>query len=260
MAAIPEDLLHLARSLVEAGREITLPTSREGVAVENKLERGFDPVTRADRECEARLRELIAARYPDHAIAGEELDERPGSARWSWSLDPIDGTRGFICGIPVWTTLIALLEEGEPVLGLIDVPRLDETYIGHETKAELIGAGVSRNIATSRCTSLGEARLSTTDPNLFTGSEAEAFERLRQRVRVTRYGLDAYGYALVAAGWLDLVVESGLKPHDYNALIPVVRAAGGTIGDWSGGEDFSEGRLVAAATRDLYEQAVEALG
>ena len=255
MASVPDDLASLARALSAIGRGITLAGFAEDVAYSNKLERGFDPVTRADRECEQALRQAIEDRYPTHGIAGEELGERAGTSRWSWSLDPIDGTRAYICGIPVWSTLIALLDEGQPVLGLIDVPRLDELYIGHGHKAGLNGRGIS----TSGCRTLAEARLSTTDPYLFSRAEAERFDGLRAQVRVTRYGLDAYGYALVAAGKLDLVVESGLKPHDYHALIPVVRAAGGTIGDWAGGEDFSAGAVIAAATRELYEAAVKAI-
>jgi histidinol phosphatase-like enzyme (inositol monophosphatase family) len=257
MAAIPAELVALARLLSKAGREITLPPSGEELAFTSKLESGFDPVTRADRDCEAELRRLIQAHHPDHGIAGEEFGESAGTGRWSWSLDPIDGTRAYICGIPSWTTLIALLEDGRPVLGVIDVPRLDELYLGHGDRAELSRAGDARRLSVSGCRSLAEARLSTTDPYLFSEDEAPRFERLRSAARLTRYGLDAYGYALVAAGRLDLVVESGLKPHDYHALIPVVRAAGGTIGNWAGDEDFSEGKVIAAASRALYEEAVE---
>lgn len=255
MADIPDDIVSLARQLSCEGRGVTVGGFAEDVAFVDKGVAGFDPVTEADRACELALRRLIEERFPDHGIAGEELEARAGTSRWSWSIDPIDGTRAYICGIPTWSTLIALLDEGQPVLGVIDMPRLDELYIGYDEKAELNG----RPIRTSGCRRLGEARLSTTDPYLFAGTEGEKFERLRRQAMLTRFGLDAYGYALVAAGRLDLVVESGLKPHDYHALIPVVRAAGGTIGDWTGGEDFTDGAVVAAATRELYDAAVEAL-
>jgi len=259
---MPEKLQHFASfalTLAAEARRSTLDVFGKGGNVENKLEKGFDPVTEADRGAELAMRRLIEAKFPDHGICGEEFPDRPAQGRLSWLLDPVDGTRAFICGLPSWSTLIALLDGGRPVVGVIDIPRLDELYLGHASTAELIDAGGRRAIRTSGCRSLAEALFSTTDPYLFSGSEHEGFERLRTAARLTRYGLDGYGYALVAAGQLDLVAESGLKPHDYNALIPVVRAAGGAIGDWKGGEDFSQGRVIAAATRELYEQAVETL-
>jgi myo-inositol-1(or 4)-monophosphatase len=156
-------------------------------------------------------------------------------------------------------TLIGLLREEAPVLGLIDVPCLSERYIGFTDQGLLLSAGGETPLRTSGCRQLGDARLSTTDPYLFEGGEAEGFERIRRSVRTTRYGHDGYAYARLAAGSIDLVVETCLKPHDYNALIPVVRAAGGTIGDWHGGSDFSDGKVVAAATAELYEEALALL-
>jgi myo-inositol-1(or 4)-monophosphatase len=162
-----------------------------------------------------------------------------------------------MCRLPTWTTLIALLEDDAPVVGVIDAPVLDETYVGHGGGAWLIGGSEGTPLRTSGCTHLSEARLSTTDPFLF--DDPAGFERVRRAARVTRYGHDAYGYARVAGGSIDLVIESGLKPHDYNALIPVVAGAGGHIGDWRGGDDFAAGQVVAAATRELYDKAVELL-
>ncbi|HEX5181536.1 MAG TPA: inositol monophosphatase family protein [Allosphingosinicella sp.] len=241
-------MMRFAERLADAARAETLKRWRTGCAAADKNQGGaWDPVTEADREAEQVMRRLIEADYPDHGIQGEEFGDRAGQGRWCWSLDPIDGTRSFVCGLPSWTTLIALLEDGRPVLGIIDAPALDERY-----------AGPGSAQATSGCIALAEARLSTTDPYLFSDAEAEAWNRVRRQVRTTRYGLDGYGYARVASGSLDLVIESGLKPHDYNALIPVVRAAGGMIGDWEGGEDFSPGRVIAAATPRLYHAAVEA--
>jgi myo-inositol-1(or 4)-monophosphatase len=153
--------------------------------------------------------------------------------------------------------LIALLDEGVPVLGVIDAPVLDETYVGLGSEAWLIGPSERTPLRASGCTHLSEARLSTTDPFLF--DDPASFERVRRAARVTRYGHDAYGYARVAGGSIDLVIESGLKSHDYNALIPVVTGAGGHIGDWHGGTDFTAGQVIAAATRELYEAAVELL-
>lgn len=219
----------------------------------------FDPVTEADRGAERVMRAWIEANYPDHGISGEEYGEKAGEGPWSWSLDPIDGTRAYICGLPSWTTLIALLRDGRPLVGVIDAPRLDELCVGTGGGTEMVRGGVRRQLRTSSCRSLAEARLSTTDPYLFADGEAEAFTRVRRAARLTRYGLDAYGYARVAAGAFDLVIESGLKPHDYNALIPVVRGAGGVIGNWRGEDDFSQGALVAAATPELFEEAIRTL-
>jgi myo-inositol-1(or 4)-monophosphatase len=238
-----------AGSLADAARAVTLGAADR--AAEDKNEGGaYDPVTAADREAERTIRALIEAVHPEHGIAGEEFPEKAGAGRFVWSLDPIDGTRAFICGLPSWTTLIALLDEGAPVIGLIDAPALDERYLG------FADAG---GLKASDCRRLAEARLSTTDPYLFAGAEAEAFERLRRTARLTRYGLDAYAYARLAAGSIDLVAESGLKPHDYNALIPVVRAAGGVIGNWRGENDFSDGQVLAAATAELFDEAVDLL-
>ena len=176
-----------------------------------------------------------------------------------WSLDPVDGTRAFVCQLPTWVTLIGLLHDGQPMLGLIDAPCLRERYVGAGTEARLIRDGSSTPIHTSDCASLADARLSTTDPYLFADNGAAGFEQLRSAVRTTRYGFDGYAYARLAAGSLDLVVECGLKGHDYNALIPVVRAAGGVFGDWNGGADFAIGNVIAAATAELYQAAVEVM-
>jgi myo-inositol-1(or 4)-monophosphatase len=219
----------------------------------------FDPVTAADRGAERAIRALIEVRHPDHGIEGEEYGSRAGAGRFVWSLDPIDGTRAFICGLPGWTTLIALLEGGAPVVGLIDAPMVGERYLGGSTGSTMITAGGQRALRTSGCRSLAEARLATTDPYLFAAGEAEAFERLRRAARLTRYGFDAYAYARLAAGGIDLVAENGLKPHDYHALVPVIRGAGGVVGNWRGGEDLSEGEILAAASPELFDAAVEAL-
>jgi histidinol phosphatase-like enzyme (inositol monophosphatase family) len=245
----PADFAAFAGTLADAARAVTLGAVDR--AAEDKNEGGvYDPVTAADREAERAIRALIEQAFPDHGIAGEEFGVKEGAGRYVWSLDPIDGTRAFICGLPSWTTLIALLDEGAPVVGLIDVPAMDERYLGF--------AGAT-GLRASDCRTLRDARLSTTDPYLFAGAEAEGFERLRRTARVTRYGLDAYAYALLGAGSIDLVAENGLKPHDYNALIPVVRAAGGVIGNWRGEDDFSDGQVLAAATRELFDEAVGVL-
>jgi myo-inositol-1(or 4)-monophosphatase len=260
LAADQRGLGHLASFAIElamAARRETLRLSSEDSPVVDKGRDGvFDPVTEADRAAEKAMRELIEQRYPAHGICGEEFAAKTTSSQYQWSLDPIDGTRSYMCGLPNWTTLIGLVEKGEPVLGLIDAPSLNETYVGFDNEAAIIRNGERAPIRTSSCKHVNEARFSTTDPFLF-GEAEGALQRILRAVRVTRFGHDGYGYARLAAGSIDLVIECGLKPHDYNPLIPVIRAAGGHIGDWNGSAQFADGNVIAAASRELYDEAVE---
>jgi histidinol-phosphatase len=253
---LPADLIAFAEELAAAARGETLHRWAATVAADDKGDGVYDPVTDADREAERVMRDLIRSRYPDHGVTGEEWPDQPANSPFGWSLDPVDGTRSFICRLPNWVTLAALLHGGQPLLGLIDAPCLDELVIGYGKEAWLISSGSRTPIRTSSCTDLADARLSTTDPFLFDGESAEAFDAVRRAARVTRYGHDGYAYARLAGGSIDLVIESDLKPHDYNALIPVVRGAGGAIGDWRGGDDFARGKVIAAASPELYEAAV----
>lgn len=253
-----DHIAEFALDLALAAREETLPRWADRCVAENKGTDAFDPVTEADREAERVMRALVRERFPDHGLTGEEWPDEPGAGPFAWSFDPVDGTRSFMCRLPTWTTLAALLDNERPVLGMIDAPCLDEIYLGHGGEAWMLWRGERSPIRTSGCRTIAEARLSTTDPFLW-GPPTEALEALLRSVRVTRFGHDAYAYARLAAGSIDLVIERGLKPHDYNALIPVVTGAGGHIGDWRGGRDFAVGELVAAATRELYDEAVELL-
>jgi len=251
------EFLAFAHRIADAARVETMARWASGCAVEGKAGAlDFDPVTEADREGERVMREMIEEAWPDHGIAGEEFGVTEGAGRFVWSLDPVDGTRSFICGLPSWTTLIALLDEGRPVAGIIDAPALGERYSAAGGSGLLSAGGRETPLAVSGCTLLTEARLSTTDPFILGEAGFEAFDRLRSASRTTRYGLDGYGYARLAAGSLDLVVEACLKPHDYNALVPVVEAAGGIIGNWKGGSDLMEGRTIAAASPALFATAV----
>jgi histidinol phosphatase-like enzyme (inositol monophosphatase family) len=256
----PRPFVAFAEELADAARAAALRFAGRDVEAEDKNRGGpYDPVTRADREIELAMRTLIEARWTDHGIEGEEFGARLARGPHNWSLDPIDGTKSFICGLPTWTILIALLEEGRPLIGVIDAPRLDERFIGCGACGRLVTASSVTRLVTSGCRALREARLSTTDPFLFSSDERERFERVRRSARLTRYGLDGYAYARLAAGGLDLVVESGLAPHDLNALIPVVIAAGGAVSDWNGEADFSAGEMVAAASAELLDEAVAVL-
>ena len=219
----------------------------------------YDPVTEVDRAVERALRASIARRFPDDGIVGEEYCADRPDARRVWSLDPIDGTRQLVCGLPCWTVLVALVDDCVPIAGMIDAPRLGELVIGDGEQALLIDPAGSRPVRTSGISSLAEARLSTTDPYLFEANAAPRFDCLRQAARLTRFGLDGYAYARLAAGTLDLVAETGLKPHDWQALVPVVRGAGGVIGNWRGGNDMSGGDVLAAASRALFDEAVAVL-
>jgi myo-inositol-1(or 4)-monophosphatase len=243
------ELSAVARSAIAAELE-------RGLIVDNKLSRGFDPVTEADRAAERGLRALIESRYPAHGIWGEEFGMARPDAPIRWSLDPVDGTRALVCGLPSWAVLVGLLEYGRHMAGMIDLPALNECLVAIDGETRRNG----RKVRSSGCQRLAQARLSSTDPNLFIGAEFDSFERVRIQCRLTRFGLDAMAYARVATGDIDLVIENGLKRHDYDGLVAVVRGSGGHIGDWRGGEDFSSGRLVAAASRQLYDEAVDLLG
>jgi len=219
----------------------------------------YDPVTEADRSVERALRSMIGARFPFDGIVGEEFGADRPDAKRVWSLDQIDGTRQLVCGLPCWTVLVALVDDGVPVAGMIDAPRVGELVVGNGQQALMLEPTGPRRLQTSGLATLAEARLSTTDPYLFSADEAPRFERLRKAACLTRFGLDGYAYARLAAGTLDLVAETGLKPHDWQALVPVVRGAGGVVGNWRGGEDLSGGDILAAASKPLFDQAIALL-
>ncbi len=232
-------------TLADAAREAILPYFRNKHTVENKLAGGFDPVTEADRNAESAIRALIEREFPEHGIAGEEFGVKPSRSGYSWTLDPIDGTRAFIAGLPLWGVLIALAYEGSPILGVMDQPYLDERYRGSALGATCTARGQTRALKTRACTGLGDAILSSTDAMLFKGSEADAFARVRTKAKLTRYGYDCYAYAMIAAGHMDCVIESGLKSHDIHALIPIIAAAGGGVCSWDGGGADGGGQVLA---------------
>ncbi|KGD99081.1 histidinol phosphate phosphatase [Achromobacter sp. RTa] len=246
-----------AQALADQVRPLSRKWFRHALSIDTKAD--DSPVTQADREVEAALREAISREYPDHGIFGEEFGASHAEAELVWSLDPIDGTRAFISGNPLWGTLLALLHRGKPVLGLIDVPMLDERWVGTAGgRASLNGAACRA----SGCTELRQAILYATSPDIFAGAELAAFDALAQAARMRRFGGDCYSYGLLASGHVDLVVEAGLQPYDYLSLMPVIEGAGGVITDWSGqplGLE-SQGRVVAAATPQLHRQAMRVLG
>ena len=237
-----------ALELSAAAAEVTLPLFRAEHGLENKGGAGFDPVTEADRGAEAAIRRLIGERFPDHGVIGEEYGADRPEAEHVWVLDPIDGTRAFIAGLPLWTTLIALRFEGTPVLGVVGQPYLREFYVGSPALgSRLVTPDGERRLEVRACAGLTDAVISTTDPDLFRGDEATAWSAVRGAAKLTRLGCDAYAYAMVALGTVDLVVESGLKAWDIEACVPVIEGAGGLLTDWSGRRLGREGGEVAAA-------------
>ena len=256
MHACPTDYVALALRLADAARPVVRRYFRKPIAVDTKSD--ASPVTIADREVETVMRAILEQECPDHGILGEEHGRSQCDAEWVWVLDPIDGTAAFISGKPSFGTLIALAHRGRPVLGIIDQAYTDERWLG------VAGHPTTLNglpVAVRPCPDLAHAQASTTAPELFDAATRPAWDRIAARVNRLRYGSDCYAYALIATGFVDLVVEAGLKPYDYAALVPVVEGAGGIMTDWSGrGLTLdSDGRVVAAGDPRTLAEALSVL-
>jgi len=248
-------LLSFADILADAARTAILPFFRAPHACEDKGANLFDPVTEADQASERAMRALIEREHPKHSILGEEYGGELATHGYQWILDPIDGTRAFIAGLPTWGVLIGLYHDGAPLIGVMDQPYLDERYRGWMEGANVTARGETKPLQTRACANLSEAILSTTDPYLFTGAEAEAFARVRAAAKLTRYGYDCYAYCMLAAGHIDCVIENGLKPFDIAALIPIVTGAGGGITSWDGGDASTGGRVLACGDAHVHAAA-----
>ena len=253
-----------ARDLADAARPIAANAFRSQITVEAKSD--GSPVTEADRAIEQTLRQAIQRRYPDHGLIGEEFGATRPDAEWTWAIDPIDGTGAFTSGLPTFATLIALLHHGSPVLGLIDQPILQERWLGTVFDgippfAEFASPSGTHQIHTSSTSDPANAIGFATSPAMFRGDARTAWQRLSAALARVRYGIDAYAYGLLALGRIDLVCEASLKPWDYLALAPVIRAAGGVITDWQGQPlaANSGDQVLAAATRPLHRAALELL-
>ena len=245
--------LALIRDLRTASRAITLPLFTSGMSVINKAERGYDPVTNADTEAESAQRELIKDAFGDDEIIGEEFDDVAGSSDWSWTLDPIDGTRAFVAGVPVWSTLIALSFRDQPIAGLIDHPALGQSFWGTPGRSFREDDNKSEvDIRCKPCTILSDAVLGCTEPlSMFNAQELAAYNVIRRGTRFSRLGLDAYGYSMVASGRMDIIIEAGLKPCDIRAIIPVIENAGGKVTNWRGGSPVDGGQVIAVGSAEL---------
>lgn len=251
------ELWSVAERLADAAREETLRHFRaRNLTVESKGEH-FDPVTIADRNAESSMRAILTELRPEDGVFGEEFEKKHGVSGLTWVLDPIDGTRGFICGTPTWGVLIALADDDGPLLGLIDQPYVGERFMGGRGRSVLEGPHGSRPLRVSETKTLDDATLFTTFPEVGTIAEAAAFRRVSSKVQLTRYGCDCYAYALLAAGQIDLVIEAGLNAYDIQAPIAVIEAAGGIVSNWEGQPAHEGGRVLAAATPELHEAAME---
>jgi myo-inositol-1(or 4)-monophosphatase len=254
------ELEDFALELAHTAGGIAKAYFRSPLAVENKADRGFDPVTAADRGIEQVLRRAIQEKYPGHGIVAEEQDDHPAQSAYTWFIDPIDGTRSFMMGSPLWGTLIGLTLDGRPLFGLLCQPVLEEIFFGTPGGSWLIKAERRERLRSRRCERLAEASLACTHPDLFKKeAERRAFERLTGRCLLHRYGGDCYNYAMLAAGFVDLVVESGLKPFDIVPLIPVLEGAGCVVSDWTGRAPLQGGAVIAAATPELHVAALHVL-
>ena len=246
--------------LATASGETILPFFRTSLSIDNKgAAHDFDPVTEADRAAEAVMRRLIKANFPQHGIVGEEFGNEREDAEYVWVLDPIDGTKSFISGFPIWGTLIALLHQQTPVFGMMHQPFIGERFSGDNASAHYSGSAGERRLAVRRCASLLEATVFTTSPLLMNEQDRATFARVEKTARLTRYGGDCYSYCMLAAGHLDLVIETELKPYDIAALIPIITGAGGVVTTWEGKPAQNGGRIIAAGDRRVHEAAMKVL-
>ncbi|MBU2992722.1 inositol monophosphatase family protein [Octadecabacter sp. 1_MG-2023] len=248
-----------AHALADAARAVILPLFRTGIASDNKEAGGFDPVTEADRAAELAMRDVLARLRPDDGILGEEYGTKDGTSGLQWVLDPIDGTRGFISGTPTWGVLISVRDASGPIYGIIDQPYIGERFEGGFGIGEVVGPLGTASFATKTTTDLADATILTTFPEVGSEAEGAAFRSVAAQCKLTRYGMDCYAYALIAAGQIDLVVEASLSAYDIQAPIAVIQAAGGVVTDWQGGPAHEGGQVLAAANADIHARALEIL-
>lgn len=246
--------------LASASGETILPFFRTSLSIDNKNDgRDLDPVTEADRAAEAVMRRLIKANFPKHGIIGEEFGDEHPDAEYVWVLDPIDGTKSFISGLPIWGTLIALMHHGVPAFGMMHQPYIGERFSGDGGAAGYSGPSGKRKLAVRRCAGLADATIFTTSPRLMNAADRAQFERVEAETRLSRYGGDCYAYCMLAAGHLDLVIETELKPYDIAALVPIITGAGGIVTTWEGAPAQHGGRIVAAGDPRVHEAALKLL-
>ncbi len=254
------DFAAFVDDLATVSGETIMPFFRTSLSVDNKsASGGFDPVTAADRAAESAMRAMIRAAFPEHGIVGEEFGKERPDAEYVWVLDPIDGTKSFISGMPAWGTLIALTRNGAPVFGMMHQPFTAERFSGDGGAARYRGRNGARQLFTRPCEELAEAVLFTTSPLLMNDADRAVFGKIERRVRLSRYGGDCYAYCMLASGHIDLIVETELKYYDIAALIPIITGAGGVISTWEGKPARAGGRIVAAGDPRIHEAALKLL-
>jgi len=256
-----EALLSFAKKMADRSAVEIMRLFRQEIDIANKEgDEGFDPVTDADRTAERVMREMVKKHWPDHDFFGEEFENQNRNAEYQWCVDPIDGTRSFIMGIPTWGTLIGLKKSGLPYLGLMNQPFTSERYWSTETETHYSGPDGAKKLSTRHCDNIENAILATTDPGLFQdGVEKESFAKVATRTRLNRYGSDCYAYCMLASGTCDVIVEAGLKPFDIMALIPIVENAGGRVTTWTGDDPSNGGRILATGDRALHDKVLDLL-
>lgn len=257
--SLSDQLIATAHGLADAARPITLTHFRSPDlhADDKDIMEVFDPVTAADRTAERAMRAVLADLRPDDAILGEEYGTKPGTSGLTWVLDPIDGTRGYICGTPTWGVLIAVQDDSGPLFGLIDQPYIGERFEGGFDRATLTGPHGTAPLRTRMARNIADSMVLSTFPEIGTKAEHAAFRRVADQAKLVRYGMDCYGYGLLATGQVDLVIEAGLQPYDICAPIAVVQAAGGIVTDWQGGPAHQGGQVIAAANPQIHAQALD---
>jgi myo-inositol-1(or 4)-monophosphatase len=254
------DFAAFVNELATVSGETILPFFRTALSIEDKGRPGsFDPVTAADHAAETAMRALIRRTFPDHGIIGEEYGKERADAEYVWVLDPIDGTKSFISGMPAWGTLIGLLRSGEPVFGMMSQPFTRERFSGGGGASRYRGPAGERDLRVRPCARLSEAVLFTTSPRLMNDADRKSFGRVEDAVRLSRYGGDCYAYCMLAAGHVDLVIETELKPYDVLPLVPIIAGAGGMITSWEGGAPHAGGRIIAAGDKHMHKAAMELL-
>lgn len=260
------DLTAFIEKLADVAGQMILPFFRTAIGTEDKSGGSgvFDPVTEADRAAEVAMRRVIRDTFAHHGIVGEEFGAELEQAEYVWVLDPIDGTKSFIAGFPTWGTLIGLLHKGRPIYGAMNQPFTREYFFGDGKVATWRGPGrdyklTQRKLYVRACEMLSHATLLTTSPLLYPAEEFEKFRRVEKAVRLSRYGYDCYAFAMLAAGFVDCVIEAGVKAYDVAPLIPIIEGAGGIVTTWSGDDAAAGGNVIASGDRRLHDAALALL-